>query len=90
MKEQCSCGSQVSGRHKWVVEWRATHTCPIADAMMLPEAEPEEPEMQGSHSQAERAGDRTFEHGERSHYADMPIVNARMGFVPNPPVEKEQ
>ena len=87
MKEQCSCGAQVSGRHKSVLVWRVTHVCPIRDAMFLPDDEPpkEEPEMQGSHSQAEMAQPRDFEYGERSQYADMPIVHARIGFQPNPP-----
>lgn len=88
MKEQCSCGAQVSGRHKSVLVWRVTHVCPIRDAMLLPDDEPEkkEPEMDGSFAQAERAGQRDFEYGEYSHASSMPIVNARVGFAPNPQV----
>lgn len=74
MQESCACGASIKARRKDVVEWRGQHTCPDRTV---------EPEPQGAHAQVEHAGGRTHEHGERSESHDMPIVYARVGFVPN-------
>ena len=73
MQEWCSCGGSVKGRRRDVISWRTSHNCaPKADS---------EPEMQGSQAHIEHAGDRFYETSPA--FAEMPVVQARIGFVPN-------
>ena len=74
MQEWCACGASIKARRRDVLAWRKTHGCVKAEA---------EPDKQGAFAQAEHAGPRSYEHGERSESHDMPIVYARIGFVPN-------
>lgn len=76
MREWCGCGASIRASRRDVIAWRTTHQ---HQGQPTPE-----PEMQGSFSQAELAGRRTYEHGENSDRHDFPIVYARMGFNPNP------
>ncbi len=79
MREWCGCGASIRARRRDVIAWRTNH---------WHHGQPEpEPEKQGSFSQAEHAGRRTYEHGEDSSQHDFPIVYARMGFNPNPQKE---
>jgi len=77
VQEWCQCGASIKARRKDVIAWRTEHRHDVT-----PEPEPEK---QGAFAQAEHAGPRTHEHGERSEAHDMPIVYARIGFVPNDP-----
>jgi hypothetical protein len=74
MREWCNCGSGIRAvSPRRINAWRENHNHTTETD--------QEPERSGSHAMVEHAGRRYFESESTS--KDIPIVQARTGFMPN-------